>query len=394
MQGFFQESTLIRKPPALTVARCGACQLFEHCETPKQIVAGKGRRKILIVGDMPGKLKHFAGWTRRKLEEMLADVGIDLHKDCWTTSAIICRSKKSPTKNQLEWCHPNLQKTLRDLKPTIVIPLGFHAIKQVVGPYWKGNFGPEIIRWVGWQIPCHRPNMWICPTWNPSWLRHEKNPMMEFWMKRHLLAASKLVGRPWEKIPNYEKQVEVILNPQTAARRIRSLLMLGDFPAAFDYETNMLKPDSPKAKIVCCSICFDGKQTIAYPWAGDAIRATREFIRSRCKKIASNLDMEDRWTRKEFGHRVRGWSWDTMLNAHIADNRGKISSIKFQALVRLGVPIYNQHIERFLKSKRPNTPNRIDEVEMSQLLLYCGLDSLLEFLVAEKQAAELGFKPF
>jgi hypothetical protein len=39
-----------------------------------------------------------------------------------------------------------------------------------------------------------------------------------------------------------------------------------------------------------------------------------------------------------------------------------------------------------------NSPNRVRQIDLKQLLLYCGLDSLLEWLVSEDQRCELGIK--
>jgi len=55
------------------------------------------------------------------------------------------------------------------------------------------------------------------------------------------------------------------------------------------------------------------------------------------------------------------------------------------------VPEYNSHIEPYLKSDGGgNAPNRVREVKLDQLLLYNGLDALLEYEVAISQAAEMG----
>ena len=103
------------------------------------------------------------------------------------------------------------------------------------------------------------------------------------------------------------------------------------------------------------------------------------------EKIASNMKYEERWTRAKLGHGVTNWGWDTMLAAHMLDNRGGISSVKFQAFVHLGIGNYSSHIENYLKTDSANDLNRIHELDMKDLLMYNGLDSLLEFMVMKKQ---------
>jgi len=187
--------------------------------------------------------------------------------------------------------------------------------------------------------------------------------------------------------------VRQVLDPAKAAKWLRQAATRTTGAVAWDYETNMLKPDGPDARIVSCAIAWgrtEPERCIAYPWHGEAIQATGELIRSPIPKIASNLKFEDRWTRKEFGHHVRGWAWDTMLAAHVLHNRPAITSVKFQAFVRLGMPVWNDKTERFLKSKGDAGVNQIlREIEIGDLLLYNGLDALIEFRVAIDQMREL-----
>jgi hypothetical protein len=105
------------------------------------------------------------------------------------------------------------------------------------------------------------------------------------------------------------------------------------------------------------------------------------------------MKFEDRWCRAKLGCGVKNFVWDGMLAAHVLDNRPDITSLKFQAFVRLGVGDYNSHIEPFLRSKDKggNEPNRIREAKLDDVLMYCGIDSLLEFKVARLQMKEMGY---
>jgi DNA polymerase I-like protein with 3'-5' exonuclease and polymerase domains len=217
----------------------------------------------------------------------------------------------------------------------------------------------------------------------------QNNPALELIWKRHLAAAVALQGRPWGKgADDITGGIEIILDADKAARRIRGLLMLGDFPAAFDYETTSLKPEIKGAEIVCCSICFEGGTTIAYPWAGAAIDATKEFLQSDCPKIGSNIKFEHRWSKHILGVRVRHWEFDVMQCSHILDNREGINSVKFQAFVRYGFPEYDATIRPYLKEHK-NGINRIRQVPIKDVCRYCAIDSLVEFKVYEIMAREL-----
>lgn len=89
------------------------------------------------------------------------------------------------------------------------------------------------------------------------------------------------------------------------------------------------------------------------------------------------------------GFPVKNWVWDTMLAAHVIDQRSGITGLKFQAFAALGVSDYESHIKPFLKSDG-NKLNRIKEIDKNDLLIYNGLDAYFEFLLAQKQMKILG----
>ncbi len=108
-------------------------------------------------------------------------------------------------------------------------------------------------------------------------------------------------------------------------------------PCAIDIETNMLKPDGDDARIVACS--FSTKLgTYSYPWTSRTRQWTNTLIWSQTPFIASNLQFENRWFIKEFGQGVCYWKDDSMLRGHW---------------------------------------------DLRDLLLYCGMDSLLERKLVE-----------
>lgn len=394
MAGFFSELQIASKAPQARLPACGACGLFKQCQSPKMPIDGEGRKKILIVGEAPGKNEDqegqpFVGKSGRLLRDTLDDLGVNMRKDCWITNALICRppGNRTPTDKEIGYCRPNINLAIDDLKPNVIITLGKAAVTSVIEPLWKENVG-GMIRWAGWNIPCQRPNTWICPTFHPSYvLREDRNRAVKLLFEQHLKRAITHKDKPWKEVPDYRKEVEIIMDPDEAAKIIRKFTKKGG-NVAFDYETNMLKPDSDDAQIITCSVCWEGKRTIAYPWHGKAIAATSDMLRSEnVAKIASNAKFEERWTKAILKHGVKNWRWDTMLAAHVLDNRRTITSIKFQAFVLLGQEKYDNHIAPYLRSttKSCNSPNRIKEVNLRELLMYNGLDSLLEYKVAMKQ---------
>jgi len=381
MKGFFDGLSLKESSSRVpTLPLCGACGLHKDCTSPKMPVTGEGRRGILVVAEAPEQQEE------RQLRRQLSQVGINLDKDCWQTNAIICSTpgNRTPTDKEIDYCLPNLLNTIKELNPKIIILLGSIPTRALLRHIWKTDVG-AIGRWTGFRIPSQSLNAWVCPMHHPSYLKRMQSPLLDNEFKRHLKGSVQTSQRPYPKgVPDYEMQVKVIMDTTKAAKMIDERSDWEGY-AAFDYETNMLKPEGEKAEIVSCSICWGGRYTIAYPWAGEAVNATRRFIRSAIPKIASNMKFEERWSRKILKTPVRNWHWDTMLAAHVIDNRPGITSIKFQSFVMLGMPSYDDHIKPYLSSSESMKENRVKEIDPQQLLLYNGLDSLLEYKVGMKQ---------
>ena len=400
MDGFFPETMLLEnRPEPQLVPRCGACGLFRRCRAPKMPLAGRGHKKILVIGEAPGEMedqtgKPFQGPSGRLLRDHLQGLGVDLFADCWVTNALICRPthsegrNRTPTAREISYCRPNVLRALEELQPEVVLLLGAVPVRSLLGWLWKEQVG-ALARWVGWRIPSQRLNAWVCPTYHPAAVLREqekKDEVMTRLFRRHLQAALGCAGRrPWQVLPHYERRVQLVEDPHQAAALLENFRAGG--PLALDYETNMLKPDSTQAEIVSCAVS-NGQRTIAYPWVGAAMRATGALLRSGAPVIASNAKFEERFTRRFFQHGVKHWHWDTMLAAHVLDNRPGITSIKFQAFVLLGQDSWDEHIRPYFRGA-PNQPNRIRQIDWRTLLTYNGLDALLEWEVCQRQRQQL-----
>lgn len=399
MKGFFPrtELSLSKAPPSL-IPKCGQCGLKDRCHSPKMPVSGKGRRGILIVEETPDEIeddkgRFFSNEAGNLFHRILDKFDVDLYNDCWTTSALICkapRDKKGKITfpDGINYCRPNLLNTIQELSPQTIILLGEYAVKSLIGWLWREDVG-SINRWIGWTIPCQKLNAWIAPAWHPAYIlrgnsgKHDDTMQMIF--EQHVSSTLQLEDRPWpDGSPDYSKRITLELDHEKAGNALITMIAR-DKPVVFDYETDRLKPDHKDATIVSCAVS-NGEQTIAFPWFGEAIKRMGDLLSSPVPKIGQNIKFEDRWTRRVFGHRVRNWQWDTMLAAHVLDNRSEISGFKFQAFVNLGVDPWDETIGPYLKAKGgANSPNRIKEVGLPTLLRYNAMDALLEWEVAQKQ---------
>lgn len=402
-----------------TVPQCRECGLDRRCNSPKMPVHGEGRRKILVLGEAGGwhedkQGRQFVGPSGDLLRDLMRRYGVELRSDCWTHNALSCYpthpsgKRRNPLDKEIDYCRPNVTNPITELRPEVILLMGNAAVKSVLGWLWREAPGP-VSRWEGFRIPSQRLNAWVCPVVNPAALLHDEDDGGEYeggnklaaravLFERRVKAACSLKGRPWSQVPDYAAKVECLLDETEA---VRACAWITDYasstgrPVAIDYETTTLKPDGPHAEIVCCSLST-GARTVAYPWGRRTAAATRALLTSGARLIASNLKMETRWTLAKLGLWLPAEQWwvDTMNGAHVLDNRFAICSIKFQAFALLGQDDWGADVHPYLKSDGANEPNRIREFiakfGWKALLTYCGMDSLLEWLVARRQAPGLG----
>lgn len=389
--GFFTPSEM--KPSKKRLAfspQCGACGMHKHCKSPKMSYTGKGKQKILIIGDAPGSVEdernqQFVGRAGKRLWREIKRTNKILKSDCWVTNAIRCKpnENKTPDSKTIANCRPALFAEIKKLRPKNILLFGSAAAESVLGHLWGGGGKFSLDQWTNWVIPHQELNAWISVHHHPSYLERKQDHLLDLLFRRGLKRALRKRGRPWKELPSFSDEVELLYKPKTIANRLRDIKTGA---IAFDYEANCLKPEYKGAKIYSCSVCWDGVETFAFPWTLDVwderIYAISDLLKSPVKKIASNMKFEERWTRHFLQHPVKNWVWDTMLSAHVLNNATGITGLKFQAFVRLGQAPYDKYIEPYLKSPKGEHINRIDKIPLKDLLVYNGMDSLLEYKLA------------
>lgn len=398
--GFFTEADWQVAGPKLKnllLPECGRCGLYKTCHSPKMKPTGRGKRRVLVVAEAPGEREDAKGIQLiGKSGQLVRDVLHKLHYDLDDgnkTNAVICRPPGNEIKDlYIDCCRPNLLHSIRTLKPKVIILLGASAVRSLM-PTERDDKVGAIGRWVGWTIPSHEHQAWICPTYHPSYLMRQNDRVLDTIFKRHLKAALKLEDVAIEA-PSLESliaKVEVVMSPREARLRLRDLAKKQG-RLAFDYESTGLKPDHPDHRIVATSFCFEGEDTWSCPVDGELLPDLRAVLQSPdLLKIASNLKNEERWSIAKVGTKVSSWYWDTMIAAHTLDNRSGITGLKFQAYVNFGIADYNSVVDQYFQED-PRTPgfNRVDECPKKDLHIYNGLDSLLEFMLMEVQRKRMG----
>lgn len=409
--GFFSTEEVTSSQPLQRLSGCGACKLYRDCNSPRMEAHGEGRKGILIIAEAPGSKEdkegvQMIGEAGQYLRRRLRARGIDLDRDCIKINAISCHpgtekgGTKTPTPFEIECCRPRVWKVIEEVKPHIIILLGTSAVQSFLQHRWKKDLG-GIDKWRGWTIPDRDVQAWVCPMVHPSYvLWNEKNPAVETAFNNDLSRALRLLDKPFPQFMSETSCVEIIED----RRQLESILNNIEafkIPFAFDYEATGLKPHAEGHRIVTMSIAMGENQAIAFdmPGGGRLRQLLRDIMADgRILKMAHGIKFEDNWTNIRLPSPVNGWHWCSMLAAHVLDNRSGITGLKFQTYIRFGLLDYSSHISPYLESSEEekkkyggNGFNRIFECPRKDLLIYNGIDSLVEFRLAIKQMEELNY---
>lgn len=372
------KQVVIQRGPA-----CGVCQLKNSCKTPKMPLQGEGKRGILIVLPGPSKLDDSRGRyveRVRAIAPKLANLGIDVNRDCWITGSAVCYAKGGHETAHAQHCRYTLLETVQTLRPKVCILVGDVACAGLLQEDFRSGCDPRAVTWAGEVIPSQKLNCWIVPTHDTTaWEYPGEGIQAEQALGR---AVTLCDSRPWNAAPEYADRVKVLYDEDEAVSAIHQMISAGH-PVAFDYETNTLRPETEGSKIY--SVAYsNGLETFACPWYAGVAEATKTFLTCDIPKVAANMKFEFRWTQEKLGVSIKNLVWDTMLAAHWIQCRAGITGLKFQSYALLGQREYNSQVENYFDSQAWEL-NTIDRLDSNVLLVYNGMDALLELLVACKQ---------
>jgi len=396
----FADTTVSNQPLS-----CVSCGLHKEVLTPRMPPFGDGKKGIMLIGEGPGETedrrgKPFQGKTGNALKAALADLGIDLFKDCVSVNAVNCRppNNRGPSPHEMACCrkiivNPAILKHM----PKLIILLGGSAVTSVIGGLLPDAVGDAISRWRGFQIPIPNWHAWLCSTFHPSYiLREEHKPEIETVWLDDLKQAIKLLDVPVPDAENLRDRITILKGEEAILRALqRAKVRKGLF--SFDYECTGLR--ASLHTIICASFCQSPDKAYAFMMNGsDAVKqAWRDIlVDPEIGKISHNLAFEYEWSRHHFELDEMNWAWDSMLAAHVLDNRAGICGLKHQAFLNFGIPAYDDQISSFLKSTDDRDPAALNRISQfierhgeDELLYYNGIDSLVAYRLALKQMREI-----
>lgn len=405
--GFFSKQQIqsIERPDGKQLS-CNSCGLYKDVRNPKMKPFGNFKKGIMCIGEYPREVEDMRGkaWQGKDgslLRKTLLDFGIDLFDDCINLYALGCQPKddEGKTRNadnhEISCCRRFVLAAIKEYKPSIIIVLGKSALQSVIGARWKKDWG-EFTKWVGNLIPDQDLKAWICPVFSPYYVHTEEKEEVENVWRGQLENALRMQHVPF---PIY-KQPNITLLYKAEDLKVLSTIK-NCSTIAFDYETTGLKPHAEGHKIVCASVATDEDNVYAFMMPKQ--RSLRQPLiqlleNDTIGKMAHNMKFEKTWTYYRLNNTiVENWQWDSMLAAHLLDNRAGVTGLKFQTYVKFGLIDYSSEIEPWLQAdeKNSNSFNRLEEFVASKenakkVLTYCALDSVLEYRLAMLQKKEMG----
>lgn len=384
---------------------CLDCGLDRTCHHPKMEAHGKGEKDVLWVGEAPGEQedevgKQWQGRVGKALRStLLRQFDFDLFRDAVCINSVNCRppDNRPPEPVEIACCRQNVLKVIEEMKPKLIVLAGGSAVESLIGNRWKEVI--KIGQWRGWNIPDRDYNAWVCPVFHQSYVERSKAdlPQVETIYLQDLERALSCLDRPISKYRNEADCIQIIRDQDELSVKLLDLLHEPPAKISFDFETTGLKPYVEGHKIVCVGVAYGRNLGFVFPAplpdSKNMLKFKKLLEHPKIKKMAHNIQFEDTWSRVILGANVEPWLWDSMMAAHILDNRSKVTGLKFQAYVQFGIADYNSSIQPFLEGtgKSVNSFNTIMDLinkvphGEDKLLKYCGMDALLEYRLADLQ---------
>lgn len=399
--GFFDRSEITGKYLGKDgkVLSCTSCGLLPYSKNPKFPPTGEGKKGILILGSSNTKVedrnkKHWLGENGYLLKEQLKRYGVDLYEDCWSLNVIQCVSETQPTTHQIDCCRKGVIDTCKQLNPKLILCLGPIPLYCLFGNEYNKELGDFSI-WRGFHIPGFELGCYVCPVYHPEYVLEKNTKECSLVWDLDIKEALRKLNTP---LPD-DKEPEIHFIDD-----LIPLLNITSGTISIDFETTGVKPHHPDHEIICASVALSPYFAYVFQIPRDK-RELEPFLRllrnPNVYKMGHNIKYEHIWARVKLGVEIQGWLWDSMLAAHILDNRRGVTGLKFLTFVHLGIGDYSSEISPYLKAKDAKNGNSFNHIYeligtrqgLHKLMKYCALDTIYQYRIALMQQ-EIIWSPF
>jgi len=371
---------IVKQTRNFLVDPCRLCGLYKHCQSPKMVPFGKNGKRILIIGEAPGKIEdlegiQFVGRSGKLLRNALRTFDINMDKDCARTNVQQCfvsGAKFLPEKTQ--FCYDRLEQQIKEYKPKLIMCFGQEASKRIIEdhdivPGLSGDaFG--LVR--GDVYPVRKYGCWVSLNYHPAYILRNRDILDLFY--DDLAFGLNYLEEPFPKSMLKEGKNIFVGKKPNILKLLQEFSRSGE--VSIDYETNQINPFIGNPELLYMSL--SRREDIGYviklkPKDMDVFGAVSKFLRSKSGKIAQNGKFEENWSQVIFGHGVKNWVGDTILSAHITDERRHKKSLAFLAYKETG-DSYKDLID----------VKNIENEPLDKVTKYSGLDARFPILIHKK----------
>jgi DNA polymerase len=343
------------------------------------LLTGEGRMKIMVLAEAPGEQEdakgtQLIGKAGQLLREALRTHKIDLDRDCRKTNAVRCRppENRRPTQQEIAACAGHIWEEIEKTKPKVLLLLGQVAVESFL--LGRVTDVDTIGKWRGLIIPDQKAGCWVCPTFHPSYILRSREGRAIRGRTEPELTAEERVFRI-----DLMNAIDMLAVPFPVAP-VPKLIGFADAKMggtlAIDYETTGLKPYRRGHKIVSVGVS-DGEWATSFPLAGGLAPGWKKLLADPdVRKVGHNIKFEHQWAARCLGVETQGWVWDTMLAAHMIDNRRHFCGLKHQVYANFGVTTWANEVGGELKADGAHAFNSLKDNPPSRALLeYNALDA-------------------
>jgi DNA polymerase len=172
-----EAKTLLGELEAIAVV-CVKCKL---AKSRTQVVYGVGNPNadLMFIGEAPGrdedlKGEPFVGRAGQLLTDIIKAMKLT-RDDVYIANVIKCRppENRNPESDELEACHPYIQRQVEIIQPKVIVTLGRFALQSLTGKAYgissaRGN-------WLDYN------GVKVMPTYHPAYLLRTPSAKKEVW---------------------------------------------------------------------------------------------------------------------------------------------------------------------------------------------------------------------
>ena len=397
---------------------CSKCGAYLSCKNGR-LDGVVGSNDILLILPLPNVNEDNRGYCGcgeeyEWLADQLNEVGISF-KQCSRINVIGCRTKNLKA---FDMCRQRVDAFVNKVKPKLVIAFGSDTLSVTVGREWTRSLG-DIQKWHSFCIPFRYWN-------NGTWLVHAESP------SEIVLSESFYKNEKWKNAESFYEKAEAVcktgfyrmhtrvlkegirdayrkckepipVRPESTIKphvlnEADALVFLEknyqylknnpDAILTFDLETNMIKAYNNNARVYSIAVLADKSLGSA---AFRCTPATKEaFVKLftlRPKVNGANVKFDFVWNVVKLGMNPADFKiyFDTVLMAHLLDNRDGITSLKFNTYRFFGITYESEAHKYFESDGGCNSENKIFEAPEHTILYYNALDVIYTDAVMQEQ---------